>query len=57
MVAPDHETVDRLKEAPLVVEEVRGQPAAVALDRFRRGVRQEPRRASGTRTLDDGRDT
>jgi hypothetical protein len=51
-----HERVDGLQEASRVVEEVRRQPAAVALDGLGHGLRQQPGGPRGARPLDDGAD-
>ena len=53
---PDHESVDALEQAAPVVEEVRGQPLAVPLQRLRRGVGQQPGGPGRPRALDDGGD-
>ena len=52
----DHECVNALEEPALLVEEVRREPFAMALERGGHGVRQEPGRARGAGALDDGGD-
>ena len=50
---PDDEGMHGLQEPSSVVEELRGQPVAVALDRLWRGVGQEPRRTGRAGPLHD----
>jgi hypothetical protein len=53
---PHDEGVDALQEPALLVQEMRRQPLAVALDGFGRGVGEQPRGARGARALHDGGD-
>ena len=50
------EGVHALKEAPLLVDEMGSEPGAMALERLRGRVGQEPRRARGAGSFDDARD-